>query len=153
MADARVPELGALQVPDGWDVEVEALVRARPKQPVPQLAARAGSVKDPPAPTLIVQRRRSSGDAASFLQSFLEQSAQSTRGMSAKPDGDFAFDDGVTARAMRVTLDTAPPVMQLQMVRVDAGVATHFVAATAAGDEHGMAELLAVVRRWRPPVA
>lgn len=153
MADSRVPGLGALQVPDGWDVELEALIRARPKQPVPQLAARAGTVKDPPAPTLIVQRRRGSGDAASWLQTFLERSAQSTRGMSATRDLDVTFEDGVVAQAMRVTLDSAPPVTQLHVLRVDATIATHFVAATAAGDEHGMAELLAVVRSWRPPAA
>lgn len=151
MADTRVPELGALHVPDDWDVEVEALIRARPKQPVPQMAARAGSVKDPPAPTLIVQRRRGGGDAATWLRTFLERSAQSTRGMSAAPDINVTFDDGVIAHAMRVNLDSAPPVVQLHVVRVDATIATHFVAATAAGDDSGMAALLTVVRGWRPP--
>lgn len=153
MADERVPALGTLQVPDDWDTELEVLLRARPKQPMPQLAARAGTVKDPPAPTLIVQRRRGGSDAASWLQTFLERTAQTTRGMSAAPDAELSFDDGARARAMRVTLDTAPPVVQVHVARVDGGVVTHFVAATAAGDDGGMAALLAVLRSWRPPPA
>lgn len=144
-------ELGALSVPDDWDVSVEAVVRAHPRQPVPHLAARPGSIKDPPAPTLIVQRRPAGEDAIGLLRTFLEKTAAATHGMRVSDAAPLAFTDGTSATSVEVMLETAPPVIQQHVARLDAGMLTHFVLAAAAGDADGMATLRRAIASWRPP--
>ena len=142
--------LGTLDVPEGWEVSVEATARAPAKTEAPaMLAGRASTVAEGPRPSLILQRRPAPKDADSFLEGFLEATVGASRGMKLSSAGELVFDDEVTARVHRVDLDSSPPVAQLHLCRVDDGVLTHFVLAASANEADALEELRRVVATWR----
>jgi hypothetical protein len=137
------PGTGSFDVPDDWEMRVRVDV-------IEPAAFKAGPKAPGPKTNLVMNRRTTSASLKEEIDRFKEALEANVEGIELLPTERFKFNDGTSGFKLEVVLPAKPPATQIQVFRLDGSVITTFTATCAKGDRPRIAQLVAIMRSFKP---